>query len=150
MMTAAELLENALRNRNVTQTELAEHLRAKPITLYKRISQNGLKAQEFMDAAEYLGYKVVMVDAKTDAEMKVTRKGIGPRTRRQIDGEVYDTAKANALCHTIPDNGWWMELYQQSDGKYFAAHYSEWEGADSFITLCPAEEARKLINEYGE
>lgn len=149
MMTAAELLTNALDNRGRTQKELAKFLHAKTVTLHKRIAQNGLKAQEFMDAAEYLGYKVMLVDAETSAEMKVTHKGVGPRTRRRIDGVVYDTGKANALCHTNPENGWWMELYEK-DGQYFAAHYSEWDGVDDFITLCPADEAQKLVEEYGE
>lgn len=101
-----------------------------------------------MDAAEYLGYKVVLVDADTEELAEFPGKSTGPRIRKQIDGVVYDTAKAKPICHTDPDNGWWMELFESDSGQFFVAHYTTWDGVGNFITLCPAEEARNLRDTY--
>lgn len=144
-MKAAELLTNAILSRGVSNKEVAAVLNAKTSTFSKHITQNCLKAQELIDAAEYLGYKVVLVDAETNDELMLGSKSESPRVRKQIEGVVYDTAKARYICKTVARDGWWLELYQTANGDYFAAHYTEWNGVESFLTLCPAEQAEKLI-----
>lgn len=147
-MTAAELLAGAIASRKKPNKEVAAHLGAKASTFSRRISRNCLKAQELMDAAEYLGYKVVLVDADTEELVEFPGKSTGPRIRKQIDAVVYDTAKSKPICHTDPDNGWWMELFEADSGKFFVAHYTTWDGVGNFITLCPAEEAKNLRDTY--
>lgn len=61
---------------------------------------------------------------------------------------MYDTAKAKPICHTDPDNGWWMEVFEADSGQFFVAHYTTWDGVGNFITLCPAEEAKNLRDTY--
>ena len=146
-MRAADILTSAMESRGKNQRDIAAVLHSKTSTFSKHIRLNALRAQELVDAAEYLGYKVVLVDMETDAEMPVVSKGAGPRVRKQIGGVTYDTAKANAICHTERKDGWWLELYQHTGGDYFVAHYTDWEGVENFITPCPADEARKLMDE---
>lgn len=144
-MKAAELLVNAIESRKAKNKDVAEALHSKTSTFSRHINENILKAQELVDAAEFLGYKVVLVDVTTNREMVVKAKSGSPRVRRQIYAEVYDTDKAIYLCRTEKKDGWWIELYRTADGRYFAAHYTEWDGVDNFITLCPKEYAEKLV-----
>lgn len=143
-MKAAELLVSAIENRGKSHKEVAAHLKRKPATFSKNIKQNALRAQELVDAAEYLGYTVMLVDKDSSEAMELVSRGTGPRVRKQIGGEVYDTARAKFICKTEAKDGWWLELFQNESGKFFAAHYTEWDGVENFITLCPDDEARKL------
>lgn len=144
-MKAAELLVNAIDSRGAKCKDIAEALHSKTSTFSRHINENSLKAQELVDAAAFLNYKVVLVDAETDKELSFVNRSGSPRVRRQIYAEVYDTAKAIFLCQTEKKDGWWLELYKTVEGKYFATHYTDWEGVDNFITLCPKEYAEKLI-----
>lgn len=144
-MKAADIILSAMKQRGATQKEVAAALRVKQATFSKHLKNNSLKAQELYEAAWYLGFRVILQDRQRETELQVFNKGVGPRVRRQIDGVTYDTDKASAICHTTAENGWWLELYKDSSGRYFVAHYTDWEGASNFLTTCPASEAKKLI-----
>ena len=144
-MTAAELLAGAIASRKKPNKEVAAHLGAKASTFSRRISRNCLKAQELMDAAEYLGYKVVLVDAKDNTELELKSRSDSPRVRKQIEGKVYDTARAKFICRTGASDGWWLELYQNEDGEYFVAHYTHWDGVENFLSLCPKMYAERFM-----
>lgn len=149
-MRASDLLRSAVEARGTTQKALAEMMGVKESRLSKCITDNSLKAQELVDAAEALGYTPSFIDRQTEQPMVVLRRGSGPRLRKQINGTVYDTEKSSALCRTPVNDGWWLELYQTPSGELFVAHYTEWQGIESFITLCPREEALKLLEVNGE
>lgn len=142
---AARLITGAMRRRNVTQKEVASALHRNPATFSRHLSENTLRAQEFIEAAEYLRFKVALLDAETDEELAAPPADEWPRVKKQIDGVLYDTAQAMQVCRTPELDGWWMGLHQTQDGRFFVAHYTRWEGAENFITLCPESEARKLI-----
>lgn len=144
-MNAGEIIISALTHRNKTQRELAAALGLNKPALCNKIHRSTLSADEFIKAADWLGYEIVVAERENGEELRPIRKGIGPRVKKVIDGVLYDTGRASALCHTKPESGWWLELYEQSDGRFFVAHYTDWAGADNFITLCPPDEAQKLI-----
>lgn len=144
-MKAAELLVNAMESRGAKNKDVAAVLHAKTSTFSKHITQNCLKAQELVDAAEYLGYKVVLVDTKDNTELELKSRSDSPRVRKQIDGKVYDTTRARFICRTGASDGWWLELYQNEDGEYFVAHYTHWDGVESFLSLCPKMYAERFI-----
>ena len=144
-MKAAELLVNAIESRGAKNKDVAAVLHAKTSTFSKHITQNCLKAQELVDAAEYLGYKVVLVDTKDNKELELKQRSSGPRVRKQIEGVVYDTSRASVICRTEKKDGWWLELYQTEGGEYFVAHYTEWDGVENFLALCPKDQAQRLI-----
>lgn len=68
-VVAAHLISGAMRRRNVMQKEVATALHRNPATFSRHLSENTLRAQEFIEAAGYLGYKVTLVDAETDEEL---------------------------------------------------------------------------------
>lgn len=90
----------------------------------------------------------MLADNGRGTELKVRRRGSGRRVRRVVDGVVYDTNMADALCRTPEENGWYIELFRDDDGRCFAVHYSSWYGVGPFITLCPEDEAEKLVRVY--
>lgn len=147
-MKASEIVEDAIRAKGILKKEAAGLIEMHPNTLVRKLSENRMKAQEFIDLLERLGYTVSLVDTKENTELKARRRGSGPRVRRMIDGVFYDTRNADAVCRTEIENGWYIELYQDDDGRYFAVHYSTWEGTGPFITCCPREEAEKLRKQY--
>lgn len=149
-MKAADLLTSAMDSRGVQNKELAAVLHSKSCTLSKHITQNCLKAQELVDAAEFLNYKVVLVDIKTDDELEVRPRSRSPRVRKQINGKVYDTAKSRYVCRSAANDSWWLELYETVDGEYFVAHYTHWQGVENFLSLCPKPYAERFIELNGD
>ena len=51
-----------------------------------------------------------------------------------VSGITFDTAKADALCHTDVEDGRYMELYRDPEGRFFIVHYSFWQKEDATIT----------------
>lgn len=149
-MKASDIVEDALQSRGVLQKELAGRIGQQPKTLSKKLSTNSMKAQELVDYIRELGYEIALVDRLGNERLTVRRRGIGPRVRKMVDGVIYDTQKADAICHTDVENGWYIELYQDANGRFFAAHYSFWPEVDPFITRCPSTEAEALRQKYAE
>lgn len=144
-MNAGEIIIGALARRKKTQRELAAVLGLNEPALCNKLHRSTLSAEEFFKAVEWLGYNIAITERESGDELKPIRNGVGPRVKKVIDGVLYDTKRASALCHTEPESGWWLELYEQPGGSFFVAHYTDWTGAENFITLCPADEAQKLI-----
>lgn len=149
-MKASDIVEDALQSRGILQKELAERIGQQPKTLSKKLSTNSMKAQELVDYIQELGYEITLVDRRGNERLTIRRRGIGPRIKKMVDGIIYDTGKADAICHTDVENGWYMELYQDAEGRFFAAHYSFWSEVDPFITPCPAEEAETMRRKYAD
>ena len=144
MRLAKEIIEEALVRKDKSQRWLAAQLGVVSQNLNRKIVRNTLSAQELVDAAEVLGCRVALVDNSSGAELKPLRPGVGPRLRQVIGGVLYDTGKADAICHTEPIAGWFMELYQDRSGHYFVAHYTDWAGAQGHLSACGVEDAKRL------
>jgi len=149
-MKASDIITDALQSRGVLQKEFAELVGQLPKTLNKKLSTNKMTAQELVDYANELGYEIALIDRQGNERLTIRRRGIGPRVRRMVDGVTYDTQKSDALCHTDVENGWYMELYRDADGRFFVVHYSFWADTDAFITRCPNEEAEAMYSRYAE
>lgn len=149
-MKASDIIEDALQSRGILQKELAERIGQQPKTLSKKLTTNSMKAQELVDYIRELGYEITLADCAGNDCLTIRRRGIGPRTKKMVDGITYDTGKADALCHTDVENGWYMELYRDAEGRLFAAHYSFWPEVDPFITTCPADEAKVMCQRYAD
>lgn len=144
MRLAKEIIEEALVRKDKSQRWLAAQLGVASQNLNRKIVRNTLSAQELVDAAEVLGCRVVLLDNDSNEELKPLKPGVGPRLRQMIDGVWYDTGKADAICHTDPVAGWFMELYQDRNGHYFVAHYTDWAGSLGHLSVCGAEDAKRL------
>lgn len=141
---AKKIIEEALDTKGLSQKWLAGQLGAEPQNFNRKLVRNTLSAQELIDAAEALGYRVALLDNSSGKELKPRRVGIGPRLRQMIDGVLYDTGKSDAICHTEPVAGWFMELYRDIKGRYFVAHYTDWENDSGHLSVCGLEDAKRL------
>lgn len=149
-MTAADIIEDALKAKGWSQKQLAKEMGQSPQNLSKKLSNNTITAQEFLDAIGHLGYEVKFLADSGREELKTRKRGVGDRIRKMVNGVIYDTARSDALCRTLWTDGWMMELYRDEEGRFFVAHYTTWEGGVNHITPCTPENARRLYEEYGE
>lgn len=148
-MQAKELIDNALDIKGRSQKWLAEQIGAAPQNFNRKLVRNTLSAQELIDVAAALGCRVALLDNSSDKELKSRIAGIGPRVRQAVDGVLYDTAKSDAICHTEPVAGWFMELYRDTNGRFFVAHYTDWQTGSNHLSTCGAEDARRLCEVCG-
>lgn len=149
-MRASDIIVDALEAKGITQKEMAEKLGKNYKTFARWISENRLTAQRFVDISAKLGYVVTLVERDSNEELKVRVRGTGPRVKRMVDGITYDTAKADALCHSDVEDGRYMEVYRSQDGRYFIVHYSLWQKEGHAITPCTEDEARHLAGKYSD
>ncbi len=149
-MSVADIINDALKAKGWSQKQLAAAMNQSPQNLSKKLVNNTLSAQEFLDAVGHLGYEVKVAELGSSEELQTRKRGVGPRLRRMVNRVTYDTYKADALCHTPMQDGWYMELYRDEEGRYFVAHYTMWEEGVDFISPCGEEDARKLYEEHGD
>lgn len=149
-MKALDYIKDALEAKGKTQKWLSGQMKQAPQNLNKKLLNNTISAQEFFDAAALLGYEIKMVESESNEELRGRKRGVGPRVRQMVGGVIYDTFKADALCHTLLTDGWFLELYRDENGRYFVAHYTEWESGINHISPCGSEDARRLYEQYGE
>lgn len=150
MIRAADIIVDALQARGVAHKDMAGMMGVRPNTLSRKISENRLTATEFVRIADSLGFNVTLTDRGGGTDLKVRSRGSGRRVKRMLDGIVYDTNMADAICRTPEENGWYIELFRDDHGRHFAVHYSAWEGVDPFITVCPDKEAEKLAQMFND
>lgn len=160
-MSASDMIVDALEVKGITQKDLAARLGQNYKTLARRISDNRMTAQQFIDIAHSIGFVVALELLEGNgSEEKATKllssdepisfvRGTGPRVKHMVDGVAYDTAKSDAICHTPLADGRYMELYRDQDGRYFIVHYSLWHKEDHSISACSEDEARHLVEKYG-
>lgn len=113
-------------------------------------------AEEWLQIIEMFGYRIKLVDVDSGADFKPRKKGHGRRVKRVIDGVIYDTEKADALCDDFYQDGineytdgMAFELFVNSFGDFFIARYVEWENGKDSISTIGKEDAEKLYNKYG-
>lgn len=147
---AGDMIKDALEAKGLTQNWLAEQMGQAKQNLSKKLANNTISAREFIEAAAIMGCRVALIDTSNDEELRGRKRGIGPRVRQMAGGVIYDTYKADALCHTLPLDGWFMELYRDQEGRYFVAHYTEWKSGVNHISPCDEDDARRLYEEHGE
>ena len=80
-----------------------------PQLFSKRLVNDTIRVKEFFTALDLLGLTVTI--CKKDSGEPVTQRqaGVLPRVSMVVDGIRYDTAKADALCHTEVFDGWVMD-----------------------------------------
>jgi len=65
-----------------------------------------------------------------------------------VNGIKYDTYKSDAICHSDETEDSFDELYEDDEGRYFVAHYVNWEGGVNYISPISQEAASKMIHKY--
>lgn len=149
-MKAIEVIQAALKTRSMLQKDLAEAMGLTPQGLSKKLVNNTLSAQEFFDAVDLLDMTVRISDKDTGEAVRTSpfRPGVLPRVSMVVEGTRYDTANADALCHTEERDGLTMELYRDHRGGYFVVICANWEGGKPYISPCGEAFSSRLYEAY--
>lgn len=153
----SEILKDALEAKNYSQREFAKMMGWTPQNFSQRLKKNSFSAEEWRKMTYLLGYEVRIVELESGIELEGRKKGHGRRVKQVINGVLYDTYKADALCsdffqdgeHEYTD-GMAFELYVDSFGRFFVARYVEWENGTDSVTTVGKEEAGKLYKKFGD
>ncbi len=143
-MTAHRLIRQACVQKSKTQAELAQVLGINPKVLSEQLISDRIPFKRFSLILFELGYEVKVEPIGGGQPVEPRRKGISKESRQMIDGVLYDTRKADALCHTQEKEGWFKELYRDVEGRYFVVHNSLWDQLYSYIKPCTEKEAKAL------
>lgn len=132
MVTVREMLQEAIEGSGSTQAEIASQMGWSPQKFSKKMNTNQMRFEEFMQIADILGLEVTVTRKGDSGPLRYRISGRGRRIRKMVDGVIYDTAKADAVCNTFfadgqhaYSNGKAMELYRVSNGDYVLAEYDE-------------------------
>ncbi len=143
--TVAGMVREAIAANGWKLKEFAEIVGKSPAALSTQLNTNRFSAEEWRRMARLAGYDVVMVPVR---ETQGPRVGHSPRIKRMVDGVVYDTAKADAVCWMKGPDGWARELYTTSDGSFFLSHFDTTMNIEGFITPVSFEQAQRFIKIY--
>lgn len=159
-MEAKEVLRAAYLATGICQNDSAERIGYSKQQLSGKIVRGTLRADEFLKILDVIGVDVEFKLRENGQVIKTQPKtyipGIGDRVRRMVDKVIYDTARADALANNFYADGVnkytegkAMELYIDSDGRYFFAEYCEWDGVKERITPVNPTVAAAFIEKYG-
>lgn len=147
-MTPVEICKRLISKSQKMQKDVADKMGWTEQCISNKFRRNSLSATEFMKIVEYLGYEIKVVEKKTQVEVSARVKGVGERLRMMVNGEIYDTYKADAICHTDENNDTFDELYKDDEGRYFVAHYVKWEGGISSISPISENDAIRMSKKF--
>lgn len=148
LVKIADVCRDLIKASGLKQSEVARKMGWQPPNLSNRLRRNTLSADEFTKFLDALGYEMKIVEKDSGDEFEARNRGVGPRLQIMVNGVSYDTHKANAICHSETENDMFIELYRDSEGRYFVACYVLWEGGVSTITPIGEEDAAKLVEKY--
>jgi len=153
----SEILKDLLSAQNITQRKFASMMGWTPQNFGQRLKNNTFSAEEWNKMVKLLGYEIRLVELETGIEFEARRKGHGRRVRQVVNGVLYDTYKADALCSDFYQdgvheytNGMAFEVYVDAFGRFFVARYVEWEGGIDSISPLHSEVAREICKQYGD
>jgi len=148
-MNASEMVRSALASAGKTQKALAEYMGWSPQNLSRRLKNNSLTFDEMAKALSFAGYAVKMIDAD-EAELPTLNNSNSPRLVQMVEGQIYDTKKAESLCTSKESHSdeLYMELFRDATGVYFLVYYQLWDGGHNHITPISLIAARKFWERY--
>lgn len=117
-------------------------------TFHQRFTNGSIHVDDAITILNKLGYEVKLERSKAPEFREFG--GVGPKLRCMVNKTIYDTAKSYAICHTDWRDGWQMELFKDVAGRFFVAHYTQWEGAANFISEILPDEAKLMYSKYGD
>lgn len=150
MQSASDILRAVMKAESVSINRLADMVGRSPNAVYARIQKGTMPVPVWLEWLDMLGYEVVVRKKGTDQLAGGRRRGVGARLRGMVGKVIYDTNKADAICHTPERDGWFIEVYRDDSGRFFAAHYTNWITANDFITAMDIVDAYRLYLTYGD
>lgn len=124
--------------------------------LKQRMKRNSLKADMFLDLLDGLGFDVHFIVKETGHTLIPHIKGYGRKIKKMANLVMYNTEKSSALSNSFFEdgiheynNGKAVELYIDSEGRYFFAEYDEKDHTKDTIIPATADIAIPFIEKYG-
>lgn len=156
-LNTADVLKEAIEAKGLTQRKFAKSIGSSPQNFNQRLNKNSFTADEWVRMLGTLGYEVRIIELESGIEFEARKKGHGRRVKQVVNGVLYDTFKADAICndfyqdgeHEFKD-GMAFELYVDSEGRFFVARYVEWENGTDSITTIGKHEAVNLYRKFGD
>ena len=150
MKDASDMIRAAMAAEGVSISQLAKMVGRSSNAVSVKLKRGTMAAPAFFEFADKLGYEVILRKKETKEQIDSRRHGVGRRLRLMVGKVIYDTSKADAICHTAENDGWFIEIYKDDEGRFFAAHYTSWEGCGDYITTIGKEDAQRLYLAYGD
>lgn len=144
-VTASDQCKKLIERSDMLQKDVAKAMGWTEASLCNRFRRNSLSAEEFMKIMDILGFEIQIVCKGTQEEVKLRKTGVGPRLKMMVNGIKYDTFKSDAICHTDENQPCYDEVYRDEEGRYFVAHYVNWEGGTSSISPISKDDVQKLF-----
>lgn len=148
-MTPAEIIKDLLSKSEIQQNELGEKMGWSEVAISNRLKRDAFSAKSFIEMLDILGYRIEIVGKETGRIERERRKGVGERIKMMVGGIKYDTAKADAICHSDTGECCFYELYRDDSGRYFVAQYANWNGGVNSISPIGEDDALKMMKMLG-
>ena len=155
-MNVKDTLSALLKITGKTKKNAAEAMGWAPPKLSQHLNRETLRADDYIEILDRIGIAVKYVNKETGEEIHLHARGNGRRVRRMVDRVIYDTAKSDALAGTFfafengkTPSGMTMELYKDSEGRYFFAQYSNADSSKDIIIPTTEADATAFIKKYG-
>lgn len=149
-VTASEQCKKLIERSDMLQKDVAKEMGWTEASLCNKFRRNSLSADEFMKIIDILGFEAQIVSKDTQEEVKLRQTGVGPRLKMMVNGIKYDTYKSDAICHTDETQPCFDEVYRDEEGRYFVAHYVNWDGGISSISPIDESDVEKLFPQVSE
>lgn len=154
-LTTREILDSAFKSLGITQKDAARAIGCSAQSLGQKLIRGSLRSDDFLRLLDTIGIDVTFTNRNQGRDLTAHVTGHGRRVRGMSDGVQYDTAMSEALSnnfyedgeHEYQPDGTAIELYVDSNGRYFAAEYTE-EGKDR-VRSVPSSMALAFIEKYG-
>jgi len=149
-------LETLIQCSGMTFQKVGHLINKPPKKFEERIAKNALRASEFLEMVNGMGYDIKYVISKTGTTIKTNPRGHGRRVVSIIKGVRYNTSQSTALANDFYadgeheyNDGRATELYVTKDGSYFFVDYTEFEGIRDRIIPVTSEIAQAFIEKHG-
>ena len=144
-VTASEKCKKLIERSDMLQKDVAKAMGWTEASMCNKFRRNSLSAEEFMKIMDILGFEVQIISKDTQEEVRLRKTGVGPRLKMMVNGIKYDTFKSDAICHTDENQPCYDEVYRDEEGRYFVAHYVNWEGGTNSISPISEDDAQRLF-----
>lgn len=126
ILSVSDVIKQAISESGTQQKEVAAHMGWSPQNFANRLKNNTVDADEWVEIAKFLGYKVEMIGREKGDILKEKKRGVGDRVRKMVNGVTYDTEMSEHICNTSEFAGAFFELYKDQEGRLYIVLYSEW------------------------
>lgn len=151
-----ETVDAVLAELDMTQATAAEAIGMTPQQLNGKLVRNTLRADEFLKLMDAIGIDIKYSVRDNGKDVRTRAKGYGRHIKCMVDRVIYDTDTSEVLANNFwadgeneYNDGIALELYVDSEGRYFFAVYSSWESVKDCIRTVSGKDAAAFIEKYG-